>query len=370
LGHYPLQFVHAAFLKPAVDTLSGLGADLERLSARSGLSKLDIKNPESIAPLSRVSRFIEAAAVEGGGRILGELAKSYCREAIPGYGDSLMACPDLLSACQLAAQPESSLLSHNFVATTIAGDTAILTDGFTAPLSGETEWYRQFSILVGITAFRAACGSGWKPRQLDVACSDISALETAVDLSGVVVRTEQRQTRMYFDTRDLTRRMPEAASEIAFTSHVPTSLQKQLFAVFDSLLDGNLPTIALTSDLLELSPRTLQRRLAREGDTFFDVIDRWRMSRAISMLHDPRLRISRIAARLGYSNSSHFSRAFRRWTGTTAHRYRENAVHQADDFYANVSPCQSVRGDTPKPAQDRLSGRSGSISQDTPNSYA
>ncbi len=356
MGHYPLQFVHSAFLKPAVDKLSGLGANLEKLCAGSGLDKLDISNPASIVPLSRANRFIEAAAAEAGGNILGELARSYHPDAVPGWGPSLMACPDLFSVCQLAAQPESSLLSHNFVATTIVGDTAILTDGFAAPLSGETEWYRQFSILLGLTAFRTACGPGWKPRQLDIACSDISALEQAVNLSGVVVRTEQRQTRMYFDTRDLTRRMPEAASNIAFASHVPASLQMQLYATFDSLLPGNPPNIASTADLLELSPRTLQRRLALEGDTFFNVIDRWRMNRAVAMLHDPRLRISAIAARLGYSNSSHFSRAFRRWTGTTAHRYRENVTHRKDELYAAPPPCQAARAGALKPTQDRASG--------------
>lgn len=68
---------------------------------------------------------------------------------------------------------------------------------------------------------------------------------------------------------------------------------------------------------LGLSQRTAARRLAPEGVTFSEVLERLRADLARQYLADPGLSISRIAWLLGYQEISAFTHAFKRWTGQT-----------------------------------------------------
>jgi len=76
---------------------------------------------------------------------------------------------------------------------------------------------------------------------------------------------------------------------------------------------------------LGLSQRTAARRLAAEGVTFSEVLERLRVDLARQYLSEPGLSISRIAWLLGYQEVSAFTHAFKRWTGETP---REARVHR------------------------------------------
>ncbi|MFT7596855.1 MAG: AraC-like DNA-binding protein [Paracoccaceae bacterium] len=73
---------------------------------------------------------------------------------------------------------------------------------------------------------------------------------------------------------------------------------------------------------LGMSPRTLSRRLAHEGTTFFHVLEDLRRALAVSYLRDSNLVLAEIAFLLGYAGQSSFNDAFKRWTGQTPGQYR------------------------------------------------
>jgi AraC-like DNA-binding protein len=87
------------------------------------------------------------------------------------------------------------------------------------------------------------------------------------------------------------------------------------------LPEGRLD-IHLVSEVVRLSPRTLQRRLHAEGLTFAGVVARTRFAQAVRMLDDPTRKVIEVALDLGYSDPAHFTRAFERWTGLTPREYR------------------------------------------------
>ena len=73
---------------------------------------------------------------------------------------------------------------------------------------------------------------------------------------------------------------------------------------------------------LNVSARTLQRRLGEEGCQFQDIVDALRKERAIDYLTQPELSQEDIASLLGYAEPSAFYRAFKRWTGKTPKEYQ------------------------------------------------
>ena len=80
------------------------------------------------------------------------------------------------------------------------------------------------------------------------------------------------------------------------------------------------------ANALDLSVRTLQRRLAEHGLVFSELVEQTRVDLAREMLRDPDLLIRDIASEAGYAESSHFTRAFRRVTGITPREFRASAA--------------------------------------------
>ena len=58
------------------------------------------------------------------------------------------------------------------------------------------------------------------------------------------------------------------------------------------------------------------------GQTFYDLLNSVRVQQAKKLMEDPALRISEIAERVGYADTAHFSRVFRRLEGISAAEWR------------------------------------------------
>jgi AraC-like DNA-binding protein len=87
-----------------------------------------------------------------------------------------------------------------------------------------------------------------------------------------------------------------------------------------------LPTGAAIAGQFRLSPATLKRRLAEEGFTLVDLKNACRGDLARALLDDGGLAIGDVAQRVGFSDSTTFSRAFRQWTGHAPGAWRTRDV--------------------------------------------
>lgn len=76
------------------------------------------------------------------------------------------------------------------------------------------------------------------------------------------------------------------------------------------------------ADALNLSTRTLDRYLRKEGASFRELSREARMARARESLADPQLSVTEIALELGYTDASNFARAFRRDNGVSPGEWR------------------------------------------------
>lgn len=85
---------------------------------------------------------------------------------------------------------------------------------------------------------------------------------------------------------------------------------------------SKMPTMDALAAELSLNPKTLRRRLAEEGAIYSDLIDEVRRAFAEELLSTTRLPLEDISARLGYSEPSAFTRAFKRWRAVSPRDYR------------------------------------------------
>lgn len=97
---------------------------------------------------------------------------------------------------------------------------------------------------------------------------------------------------------------------------------RSLRDVVRELLPAGYPTVEQSAGRVGIAVRTLQRRLRQDGLTYSELVERVRHEEACRLLQGGSRSIAEIAVRLGYSDPSHFSRAFRRWQGISPRDYR------------------------------------------------
>jgi AraC-like DNA-binding protein len=74
---------------------------------------------------------------------------------------------------------------------------------------------------------------------------------------------------------------------------------------------------------LNMSESAFQKKLKAEGTSYQEVLDETRAELARHYLGKSGLSISEAAFLLGFTDSSNFSRAFKRWTGKSPSEFRE-----------------------------------------------
>jgi AraC-like DNA-binding protein len=132
------------------------------------------------------------------------------------------------------------------------------------------------------------------------------------------------QAQPYADTRmlDLLR---EAADRRLLEQKGP-SLPDQVRALLRSESDLRKIDAGRVAKMLRLHPRTFRRQLIAANAPWSEILDETRRRIACEELVRSDMSIREIAERLGFSEPSAFTRAFKRWTGKTPAKYSRAAA--------------------------------------------
>lgn len=85
---------------------------------------------------------------------------------------------------------------------------------------------------------------------------------------------------------------------------------------------GSFPSLEVSARLLNLTPRTLHRRLQDEGTSYRDILEDIRHRLAVEHIKAGKLTLQEVAFMLGYDDLSNFRRAFKRWEGVAPSAWR------------------------------------------------
>jgi AraC-like DNA-binding protein len=84
---------------------------------------------------------------------------------------------------------------------------------------------------------------------------------------------------------------------------------------------GRFPTLPEVATELDVHPRTLRRQLADEGTSFRALLSEARSTLAVDLLCNVGLTVEEVSKRLGYTDTSTFCHAFKRWHGMPPSAY-------------------------------------------------
>ena len=104
-----------------------------------------------------------------------------------------------------------------------------------------------------------------------------------------------------------------------------TTLSGRIKRALTEALPGGSTSIDDMARRLNVSKRSLQRRLSEEGTSFQKLLDETRFEMSDRYLKDTGLSFPEISYLLGFRETSSFFRAFHGWTGTTPGDYRTAA---------------------------------------------
>ncbi|MCG8315438.1 MAG: AraC family transcriptional regulator [Pseudomonadales bacterium] len=98
--------------------------------------------------------------------------------------------------------------------------------------------------------------------------------------------------------------------------------------VRDALTKHGEGTLKLdqVADILQVTPRTLRRKLQKVGTSFREISQSYQLEQALTYLAEPGTKVSTVANRCGFSDLASFREAFKKHTGLTPQAYRKGVA--------------------------------------------
>ncbi len=172
------------------------------------------------------------------------------------------------------------------------------------------------------------------PTEVNIARSKPDDAETITDFFRCPVNFDAEVDSLIIARADADKELSSANKQIALMHD--ESLMRYLVEIkkgdivqqvqtiiLDNLPDGQV-TDKLVASELNLSERSMQRRLKEHKTTFRYLLDSVREMVAKQYIENPMNRMSDIAFLIGFSEQSAFSRAFKKWTGKSPVEYRNS----------------------------------------------
>jgi AraC-like DNA-binding protein len=210
-------------------------------------------------------------------------------------------------------------------------DFAVLTyDAFESGLEATVQT-GDGAVAMMLNMLRTLCGSGFQPKEASFAHRRPDDIEPFRKLFRVPLYFDAKHYSLVFSRDWLAVQPPGADNELQNfvrgqidgrqTNH-SLGFPDQVRSVLRSALMTGHCSEEQIALLFSMHSHTLRRRLEANGISFHELVNECRFEIARQMLENTSLSIAQIGESLGYSRSSSFIRAFRRWSGTTPAKWR------------------------------------------------
>lgn len=213
----------------------------------------------------------------------------------------------------------------------ISNGMAIFTYAAYQPSVGRADHISDAALAMAINVLKTLSGADWRPTEVFLPRAMPASLKPYRMHFQAPVRFNHEAATLLFPSDHLGRRIAGAdpmlrtlledrirlmrdRSESGFSDDLRRLLRTRITSKRCSAIE--------VAGLLAMHRRTLNRRLKHSGLGFRAMTNEVRFEIARQLLGDTQVSLTEIAAVLGYSEASAFTRAFRRWSGQTPISWR------------------------------------------------
>ncbi|MEI6412421.1 MAG: AraC family transcriptional regulator [Bacteroidota bacterium] len=320
-----------SFLRNVVLAAERKGGDLTEICRDIGITKAQLETPDAMIDMQQSIRVWDTCIRITGDPFLGLHLGETTSPALAGMVGYLMeSSPDLLTAFQTATQFYRLLTNMTDIRVEIKDQE------FRYYIEPIELWYQyspeaarqivEHMVSAFVHMVKLLSGRALFPLRLSLRFNrpgDLSAYQRVLRCEPAF---SQSQNCLVYRLRDiqlptighnpalnrllkslLEQEMQKARQRQSFSSEVRYMILREY--------NTQLPQLQFIADKMNLSTRSLQRKLQADSTSFQQVLDSVKQELAMNMLQDKNLTVNEIAYRLGYAEPSVFRRAFKKWTG-------------------------------------------------------
>jgi len=331
-----IPLVRARYAIAFIRALEKRGAPANPYRKSARLSEDLLENPDGVISASSLWKLAGEAGSDPDLCDIGLEAGAMPIEAHGDFGSRVTFAPSLYQAIKTFCSEARSEYSRSDFYLDRDADTAWFCRG---PIEGTADQARQvelYLIMLMMQTIRIALGPRWKPGRLRLQTRDERGLERSDILSGINISFGAPHTAIGMPLSLLAAPLQNSVANSARpagghpSDSTSQTLKEDPLEALKQFLSSHVRfrsvPIDLAAEIAGVSTRTLQRHLMMQGITYTHLMDETRFMLARQMLHDKNFSITDIAFELGYSDSAHFSRAFRRITGLSPRSYRQQRL--------------------------------------------
>jgi len=327
--------VRAFTLSGLRELLTSYGTDIGPILDAAELPADVLKDDYAWIPLRKLADVLAFAARETGDPYFGLKYGEAARFTINPLGYLMTNAPDLRSALRLFARFHAVLNSNTvrFVETITGGGRIEWSYPVGLP---NTAQLSDFVVMRFISRIKATAGDSWRPLAVGVMhrapadrneyerrfgpriAFDQPANSVAIGAAALALPTPHADPQLF----KLILRFCE--DQLQRQRDVEHPLNRIREAMTRCLQQGSFGPNSVAKEI-GVAPAQLHRRLKADQTSFQRLLDDTRRSLTRRYLMETSLKLTEIAALVGYSELSAFSRAARRWFGTSPRNVRRQA---------------------------------------------
>jgi AraC-like DNA-binding protein len=320
LGH-PLAFTNL---------IRDVGGPTDRYLRHAKLPVL-CSDPDMRVPLLRAWAFF-ATAAEHEDPMLGWLVGAHVGDHNLNAGllSKLQQAPTLLRALQRLLQLASSEASHIQLGMYQRQADILICTHY--PGMRETPGYmvaQAYQLGVILDVIRHFLGRHWVPEEIGIEQRTVPAM-VEKHFPGCRIMAQQPMGYIAVPRTCLHHAAPLRSEKSGVVENQALSenldLLDTLRTVLKAYLPDGYPSARFAAMLMDVSERTLARRLSAHGLTYGELIDEIRFVEAKRLLQQPGARVEDVGAAVGFVDQSNFARMFRRLGGLSPKEFQKAAL--------------------------------------------
>ncbi len=327
------NLIRTGLLPDLRPTLTRLGADPDRVIAAAGLDPELLEKPDTFIPYRKYrALLVEAVAATGCERFGLELAANLGAQSLGVVGFALQQAETVGDAYRTLA---NFLHLHEQHGRVVVDDLGRYTrvryviDDLHLPGAAQGV---DVAAAIGHNILVALLGKDVAPVRVEIPYprpADLSPYRflncqslvfNAADY-GFVMETRRMDSPIPNRDPRMGEMLAQYMQELDARSS-PSKTDKVERMVTDLLSTGDC-TLERVAEFFGVTSRTLQNWLQQEGTSFHTIIENVRRELATQYLNTEGMRLTNIALLLGYTDSSSFTRSFRRWYGQSPSQWRK-----------------------------------------------